>query len=139
MLDGYYYGEKEINKQFYYPVIFIYENGIVLNSGCLFAQKSTTTQIDSCLRAITMESYLKFKDNWGIVKTNNNDIFVENWYSKDFQTGRDIRIKRGKIINSKTFIFNEVKNSDGDFEKINEKYHFVKFSPKPDSTNKWIK
>ena len=96
-------------------------------------------QIDSCLKAIKIESYLKFKDNWGIIKTNDNDIFIENWYSKDFQTGRGIRTKRGKIIDNKTFIFDEVKNSDGDFEKINEKYRFVKFNPKPDSTNKWIK
>jgi len=50
--------------------------------------------------------------------------------------------KSGKILNDTTFVLTSVERSGKPWTKEEElyrkKYHFRKFSPKPDSTNRFI-
>lgn len=59
------------------------------------------------------------------------------WYSR---ADLPVFTKKGEILNDSTFIINEVYEYDGKIlSKENKLYHFYKYSPKPDSTNKYIK
>ena len=55
--------------------------------------------------------------------------------------GMPAYLKTGDIINDTTFVITEVERSKDGSERrtINEMYHYKHYSPKPDSTNNFVK
>ena len=124
-LDGYFTGIQPGQKM-YYNYIFFYSNGVVFSFGNL--------------RDIDLTPYLKGsagKAYWGIFQVKNNIIHNQGWINTGSGFIGDIQIntvydRYYKIINDTT-LFD--KNSSGDTTR----YHFKRLSPKPDSTNVFIK
>lgn len=136
-IDGYYYFMTENNLHYTY---FFYENGIIIHGG---GNAPNTSPIEFIETQFKSESYLKaLKDHktaWGIFQINGNKIEFERWYPS---SGGPLPsyIRSGEILNDTTFVITKVNRSDGSEEKtLNETYHFKQFSPKPDSTNNFIK
>ena len=128
-LDGYYIQCINEGNGYYRQVKIFYRNGVLINFDGKFEQncKSETN------------TYLRRKDinltqvpYWlGIYQVTNNDsLLIESWQSTDYYypTVKSV----GKILNDSTLIIKYPKYPVDTFR-------FVEFSPKPDSTNKFIK
>jgi hypothetical protein len=82
----------------------------------------------------------EIKTFWGIFIVENDAITIE-YYNSRIIEGLPAYLNTGVILNDTTFVLKEQKRSkDGsELQIIDETYHFKKFSPKPDSTNKYLK
>lgn len=139
-IDGYYYEKYAIgNGDYRYNIYFFYKNGTVLYgetpSGDELQQKEA--------EYISGSFYVKIKEQkyyWGLFKVENNNIKFERWYPGDPPLKAYIR--EGNIINDSTFIITESYRMQGgkktEVRARSETFHFKAFSPKPDSTNKFI-
>lgn len=138
-IDGYYYykyypSENEV----YYSTYFFYENGIILYGGAV-----NETEIHRLENDFTTTEWLnavrKYKDGWGLFNINQNKILFERWYPNSPGQPK-VYIREGKILNDTTFHITVSYRPDGsERREKNEVYHFKQFSPKPDSTNNFIK
>ncbi len=138
-IDGYYY-QKYGNPE-RLMIYFMYRNGILLYGGGgyemgkinEFEQEIQTQQAINKIRG------LKFC--WGVFDINSINIKFERWYPSEGTLPSYVR--SGTILNDTTFVISEsyrFQNGEKtDAQTENETYHFKKFSPKPDSTNKFIK
>ena len=137
-IDGYYYNHLEGGK-YYYPLI-LYSNGIILSGGGKLCLKSVE---DSFLDKKWIENVKNYQTWWGIFRIEGNSIKIETWYHSSSWWHIPACIESGKIINDTTFVLTSVERSSQFWSKgstkKNEIYHFRKFSPKPDSTNRFIK
>lgn len=156
--DGYFYffSNEDMGKNYttkIYDSFILYQNGVFYNVSHSGYEKVTNIESrlklidDAVLNKVTREKeYINTRPNWGVFKINNSKIEIENWTfasgGGDYPTMRKI----GEIINDTTIHFHTLIGvhplNVGQKKKevsIDETYHFRKFSPKPDSTNKWIK
>lgn len=134
-INGYYFYKTKDNLKVVY---FFYNNGILLNAGGL---KGNHNDVANYLyREFSNNSkYKNIKSFWGLFQIENEKIKFEKWYpgevSKTF-------IREGRILNDTTFKITEsYQPSKGRFKTLSKReeiYHFKKFNPKPDSTNKFI-
>jgi len=129
-LDGYYYTEMENSEGIIYSRYAFYKNGIVRDLG------ST--------KNLNQVNFLNgnYKFDWGLFIIENEHIKFERWYSNS--TGPYLAyVRAGKILNDTTFHITEtyrlLNEEKTEFRLIDEIYHFKQFSPKPDSTNNFIK
>ncbi len=129
-LDGYYFTEKENSEGKIYIRYAFYKNGIVRDLG------ST--------KDLNLENFLRgnYKFDWGIFVIDNEEIKFEKWYSNSIGPYLAY-IRAGKILNDTTFHITEsyrlLNGEKTEFKIRNEIYHFKQFSPKPDSTNNFIR
>ena len=128
-LNGYYISCGDSNDTSLYEVLILYNNGVLIN----YADRMQ----DDCVRENDL--YLKRKDIkltelpyfLGVYAIKaENAIFTERWYSTDYYYPTVQHF--GKIVNDSTFYLKYE-------ESGNHFFRFVPFSPKPDSTNKFIK
>ncbi len=135
--DGYYYNEYITG---YFTVYFFYMDGTVLYGSSfpideLSLQETKYSNGDHFNYAKTLKYY------WGIFNVEGNDLLFERWYPS-LQPLKAF-IRSGIILNDTTFKITEYyRMQDGEktnIESRNEFYHFKAFSPKPDSTNMFIK
>lgn len=124
-------------------VYFIYQNGVIYYIGSV---------LDSELKEYL--NYANTKDfhnatndqrgditQWGIFRTDNEDVEYEIHSPSSGGRVKSV-IRYGKILNDTTFIISHfLNNYDRKPKKrpTHEVYHFRKYSPKPDSTNIFIK
>lgn len=140
-LDGYYVNKSNGRKGYggNYP-IFLYKNGIVLET------YSGSFSYDSEVQAYLREYYANKKNldkiemsQWGIVHISGSTISIE-MRNASFEKTEKTMIEKGTIINDSTFEMTVLYNRKGEkVDTFNDVYKFKKFSPKPDSTNKYIK
>ena len=84
-----------------------------------------------------MSSFQETPNHIGVFHINASSIEFETWTA-----ARDIITfsNSGTILNDSTFVISKRVNNDfGESESENITYHFQEFSPKPDSTNTFIK
>lgn len=135
-LDGYYsydWGDAM-------NVYFFYFNGVILDGNSFEKQELEEKE----LKYVNGEFYDFAKNsklNWGVFKIESDIIKFEQWYPGSGPAKRAY-IREGKVLNDTTFhITKSYRMKNGkkkDENNQNEIYHFKKFSPKPDSTNKFI-
>jgi hypothetical protein len=132
-LDGYFLESNKVNSTTY----FFYQNGVVIEYSSYKPEDSL--KIENTMRDAEILAKIKGnKDRWGVYRIEGNNIFMEKWYPSDRPL--DAFLKTGTILNDSTFVFDTSSEPDGSKkETINETYRFKKFSPKPDSTNLFIK
>jgi len=128
-LDGIYVSSKKINNSERTGVQVFYGNGVLLHFG--------DNRIPSdCINY--WKEYLNNKNNnyndvpywWGIYQIRGDSLLFESWYSTDYYY--PTISYSGKVIDDTTIIINYESS-------ILDTFKFVEFSPKPDSTNKFIK
>jgi hypothetical protein len=135
-IDGYYYTIFENKRQ---SISFFYESGIYLDLG---GNANNSLDADNYIASFsTNNDFRSSRIWWGLFKINGDNITYEKWYPSG--TAYKAYVRTGKIINDSTFNVTEsyrVVNGDKtNFGNINETYYYRKFSPKPDSTNDFIK
>jgi hypothetical protein len=135
--NGYYYNNWHVNDRSMVEIIFLYRNGILLDGG-----NSDSTSFNE-LEKVYLNGvyYERFKNNklyWGAFNIVGDSIFVERWYPSErpYWAYR----QSGIILNDSTYQLTKIVRVDGSEEsEINEVFHFKQFSPKPDSTNNFIR
>ena len=141
-IDGYYYQELDSND----PTLnghsfFFYDNGILFNGGGYNILRK-----NECEANFRDSTYLSAMRNhilgWGIFQIDVDSIQFEKWYPS---SGGPLLtyVRAGKIPNDSTFnithVFSLVNGVKSEVRVVNEVYHFMPFSPKPDSVNSFIK
>jgi hypothetical protein len=143
-IDGYYIGTSNFtgkNDKNYNNYKFFYSNGLVFSS---YSYDINGKIYDITEIIADMERNRNKKDLWGVFKLEENEILTQGWVNSASAAviGNDrlYSLINGyyKIINDTTILY---KNCTGYITlDLNEYYyHFKKFSPKPDSTNTFIK
>lgn len=136
-INGYYYQRAEGK---YYTIYFFYEDGVLLYGGGNFTYQELIEKEKEYNNEIWLHAVKKYKDYWGIYNIESNSISFERWYPSSGGP-YPAYIRSGEILNDTTFVITKSIRSKNGKEKqqLNETYHFRKFSPKPDSTNTFIK
>lgn len=135
-IDGYYY-QKYGNPE-KLTIYLFYENGTLLFAGDGYE----LSKLNEFEQAITSQDFVsklhELKYCWGLFTINTNTIQFERWYPS--QPPLKAYIRSGIILNDTTFQITKSIRSNGNEESIeNEMFYFKKFSPKPDSTNSFVK
>lgn len=140
-LDGYYYRSfvDQVNGKLFTNILFLYKNGVVFD--CFNVDSHDVEDMDEYIRKEFGGEYDKSNNrlNWGIVVVDESIIKVEQWYPSSGGP-MPVRIRSGVVLDDTTFRFTESTNQKGkDRETLDQTYHFRQFSPKPDSTNNFVK
>jgi hypothetical protein len=129
LLNGIFYEESSNDKDIYYQRYAFYKNGII---------RDLLSSTDKDSKQFPDGNH---KTEWGVFQIIGNEIKFERWYPS---SGGPLHayIRSGIILNDTTFLITESyrmqKGIKTEVKKKNETYHFRKFSPKPDSTNRFI-
>lgn len=135
-IDGYYYIINYNDPEKTMEVFVFFQNGVLSYLGGGFS--STTSIENSILSDVFMRKIYINKDCWGIFEVNEKVIKFERWYAG--QGAKPAFVNEGVILNDTTFHITKSYRSNGDdLRERDELYHFRKFSPKPDSTNVFVK
>jgi len=131
-INGYYYVKTYIGteKKLYANVFFLYSNGVIINTGGYRINEDEEKFRKNIINGYNISVTKKYQYNYGLFQINDSIIKVEKWVTGNGGIPKSI-FKQGKIINDTTFYLM--------YKKKKEIYHFKQFSPKPDSTNRFIK
>ena len=125
--DGYYYSYYANNSsppEEFIVVFFLYRNGVILS-----ARSYEKTDFDILEKTMLnrYESLQNEKIGWGVFIVQNNKIEYEQWSTS---VGGGLPIFRN---------FYDIENNTTLKSFAGKIYYFRQFSPKPDSTNNFIK
>jgi hypothetical protein len=145
--DGYFY---YTNKKQEYNAFFLYKNGVYHGGNWLKKidfNINNLNLLDKDIKTIyEIEEKYPTYYRWGIFNVNNSNIEIERWVTSSGGGPYPTQILRGEIKNDSTIHFHTKlesvplqANRKKKIFSIDETYHFRQFSPKPDSTNKFIK
>ena len=115
---------------------FLYRNGIVMK----IPGKENNYAEDRFLDEDLIKHVKRYKDYWAVFEINNDNIIIQGWGPGDgsLTNGLPVITQYGKILNDTTFVLTKHEKG-GKTTDINHVYSFHEFSPKPDSTNHFIK
>lgn len=136
-IDGYYYSNQVYNN--YNGVAVFYRDGVCIHVLTHIEGSDTLSYIETniLLNESLVYRLMNTPTNIGVFKINAKSIEFETW-----EAGRDIITfsNFGEILNDTTFLISKQVNNDSG-KSYSEKltYRFRQFSPKPDSTNTFIK
>lgn len=136
-LDGYYYGDLSGINADHPNVYLFYQNGIFSNANSYNLSDAETGNITLNFPDLKY----KHKGDWGVYNIEGNNIEIEYWISKHCD-GVGLFYENGIILNDTTFKITYWRHSVGgktEQEKnIDAIFRFQEYSPKPDSTIKFI-
>ena len=121
-LDGYYY---QTDRNGHTGVFFLYRNGVTLDG---FAFDGVDLDIVEKEMIGAYDKMRKNKYSWGIFIIRENTLEAECWRSVGMTGG----------LHAYKFFYNIENDTTLRYIKDNEIWHFKQFSPKPDSTNRFI-
>jgi hypothetical protein len=139
-INGYYYtyvNETDSINSKYLDVLFLYNNGVAI-----FAGGGIKEEMEEMLRKEEFYNYIKnVPAAWGIFNIENDSIKIERpksygWFNSYMYT------LVGTIQDDSTIYIIKDARSTGNGGKpkiINQLYRFREFTPKPDSTNVFVK
>ena len=136
-IDGYYYSNQVYTD--YIGIAVFYRDGACMNVFSRIKSQDTLAFIENeiLLNEDLMSKFWNTPNHIGVFQINAESIEFETW-----EAGRDIITfsNYGEILNDTTFLIKkEINNESNKSETLNLKYCFRQFSPKPDSTNNFIK
>lgn len=155
-MNGYYYifKDKEEGRKLNevkYNTFFLYKNGVYFDSNGLSSFSFNKNSIDSLDLKVQANvgiqgKYEPLQYQWGVFNVTGSEIIIERWVTASGSGTYPTKILKGTIINDTTIHFHTLigahpvnYNSKKKVLDIDETYHFRQFSPKPDSTNTFIK
>lgn len=134
--EGFYYHTFQSDKESA-NICFFFRNGVYFTIG--------SPNLDEINDKEIINRYIKYSKNtkysWGLFQIEGDTIKYEKWVPVE---GPLVAVTyEGKILNDTTFIvdnyYRMINGQKVDLTKIDWIYHFKEFSPKPDSTNSFIK
>jgi hypothetical protein len=136
-IDGYYYSNPTTENNI--GIAVFYRDGVCMH---LFERPESQDTLDFIENEILLNNTLMSRlwstpSNIGVFQINEKSIEFETWIA-----GRDITTFShfGEILNGTTFLLTKWTNNDqGKSYSVNLTYRFKQFSPKPDSTNNFVK
>ena len=137
-LNGYYYLKYHEGNDSHFSIYFLYKNGIVLYGGTpSFSQLEDTEEGFKTTEFYDFVTLRKY--HWGVYEIEGNKIKIERWNPS--KSPLKTFIHEGRILNDSTFHIDKFywSNKKEEIKERDIKYHFKPFSPKPDSTNTFIK
>ena len=133
-LDGYYYNYDFVSTHIVTYFFFFF--GIVLFWG-------TTNSIEHFEEILNDEMVVNkiraHKSSWGLYQLNNDTIITNGLFVYPGELRLISNISKGIILNDTTIMFNSSVKSNNSVRLRNDTLHFKQFSPKPDSTNVFIR
>lgn len=136
-IDGYYYSNIVFTDRI--GIAIFYRDGFCINTWVKPVNSDTLSYIENeiLLNSAFINKIKSIPTHIGVFQINAESIKFETW-----EAGRDIITfsNYGKILNDTTFLITKQVNNDSD-KSYSETliYRFRQFSPKPDSTNTFIK
>ena len=135
--DGFYYGRPTTDYQgvTFYELFIFYKNDIMMLIGDTEFEK-----MEEYVTTIANSNQKNTKFVWGLFNIDDKKISINHWVPA--QCGYPAVLRSGEILNDTTFVLRKMvrRDSQGTSETdINEEFNFRQFSPKPDSTNNFIK
>jgi hypothetical protein len=136
-IDGYYYSNLTSADDI--AIAVFYRDGVCINVYTRVEGQDTISYIENeiLLNESIISTFMSTPTNIGVFHINTESIEFETW-----EAGRDIITfsNYGEILNDTTFLITkQVNNDSGKSETLNLIYRFREFSPKPDSTNNYVK
>lgn len=133
--DGYYYNYYTQGSDLA-SITILYRNGVVIDG----IGGSSLLEFENRFSNGTFyKNVSKMKDVWGIYRVEDNRIMIETIVAMG-GFNRIAYTDYGEILNDTTIHFYKHKESYKNiFKNMNDTLHFKQFSPKPDSTNVFIK
>jgi len=118
---------------------FLYRNGIIM--GGTGEKNNDISIMEEWFRNGSYATHAqKYKYDWGIFQISGNQIKYEKW--APVQGPLLAATYEGVILNDTTFVINKSYRVQDAGKKapseLHWEYHFKQFSPKPDSTNRFI-
>jgi len=134
-IDGFYYSffQGEIHN-----VLFLYRNGVFFKVISDEKKRTKPEEVQTLLTEDRLERYKTHKDLWGIFIIKNNNILLDKWTWAGLGWKTTV-IESGTILNDTSFVITKRDNLREGIKDSNETYYFYPYSPKPDSTNIFIK
>lgn len=136
-IDGYYFSNLTSAEDMGLAVF--YRDGVCINVFTRIEGHDTLSFIenDILLNESVISTFMNTPTNIGVFQINAESIEFETW-----EAGRDIITfsNYGEILNDTTFLITkQVNNDSGKSYSEYLTYRFRQFSPKPDSTNNFIR
>ena len=133
-IDGfyYYYFQGKIHE-----VLFLYRNGVYFKVVGDGKERTKPEEVKTLLTEVHLKWLKTNKDCWGIFIIESNNILLETW-SITHGVHYSL-IQAGQILNDTTFVITKSHYSPEKPTSTNHTYYFYPYSPKPDSTNTFIK
>lgn len=137
-LDGYYINEVVLDNDVYYKFYFLYTNGVLYGGTHLLQEKLNTVEEKVALYEIRNRA-TNMRDLWGAFRIYDKKIEFEKWEPSSGGPMKTV-IRQGDILNDTTFVIRKrINNYDGKTYLVQDTFRFRQFSPKPDSTNRFVK
>lgn len=141
--DGYYYyryqyyNSREDSLYDKFIPWFLYRNGVWLY-GCVY-DYSKMEEVEKKFEDGSFYDLCKDdKLSWGVFQISDSVIEFEGWESGEYISRPTVK-QYAKIVNDTTFCMCSKRPQKGENVKLGDDFHFKQFSPKPDSTNSFIK
>jgi hypothetical protein len=143
--EGYTLNEKKYNT------FFLFNDGVYFGGKGLSTPTFNTSRLDSLDIVVKKKvenqgKYEPLQYQWGVFKITDSEIVIERWVTASGGGTYPTQMLIGVIKNDTTIHFHTLVgahpvnyNSKKKVLQIDETYHFRPFSPKPDSTNTFIK
>ena len=137
-MDGYYYRYFDCGGNNCIAAYCFYRNGILLHiGGGALSLEERDEEIKQFMERDLNSNYERSR--WGLFVVDNQIIKFELYYPQEYFT-RWTGIMEGVILNDTTFRITSFYDPSNDERRTkNDTYYFRQFSPKPDSTNNFIK
>ena len=138
-LDGFYYEKNTFldpQGTEWVTIYFLYNNGVLLNqSGIKLNKPSHDIDIKPSSKASRKSTVL----DWGIFNIQNNTVLEFEKWEPSSGGGAKTNIYTAEILNDSTFVVKQVfSHYNNETYTVQDTFHFMPFSPKPDSTNVFI-
>ncbi len=136
-IDGYYFSNQTAPKDI--NIAVFYEDGVCIHLFAEMTSQDTFSFIEN--KILLDEPFLSRLWNTptdvGVFKIEGESIEIESWMAAYDITTLSFY---GEILNDTTFIISKwTDNEQGESHSVEWTYRFRQFSPKPDSTNNYIK
>ena len=132
--NGYFYSYDSTSSTT--SIKFLYRNGVVLSGG-----RYSLHDLDIIESEILSGTFIDNdnKYNWSPFEVNNKTLIIETYYSNPPSSKLLTMRSFYDIQNDTTIVLKRVDHPGYKNEVYNTFWHFKQFSPKPDSTNIYIK
>ena len=137
-IDGYYYTiyKGEINQ-----IYVLFQNGVIQTFGVNKYGMDFSKVESTFTNPEHISSTKNSKYCWGDFAIDTNSIKIEQWQPSE--GAFPVYTNEGTILNDTTFtlttLYRLVNGQQKYVTAINEIYYFKKYSPKPDSTNNFVR